>query len=61
MLVITRRQGEVVCIGDNITVTILGTKGNQVRLGVAAPKHIEVHREEIFEKIQLERRQAVKA
>ncbi len=55
MLILTRRVGETVVIGDNVTVTVLGVKGNQVRLGVNAPKEIPVHREEIFERIKRER------
>jgi len=52
MLILTRRTGESVMIGDEVTVTILGTKGNQARIGITAPKDIAVHREEIYEKIQ---------
>lgn len=52
MLILTRKIGESVVIGDNIEVTVLGTKGNQVRLGVNAPKEVSVHREEIYQKIQ---------
>jgi len=52
MLVLTRRIGESLRIGDDVTVTVLGVKGNQVRLGVGAPKNIPVHREEIFERIK---------
>ena len=52
MLILTRRTGETVMIGDEVTVTILGIKGNQARIGITAPKDIAVHREEIYEKIQ---------
>jgi carbon storage regulator len=54
MLILTRRTGETVMIGDEITVTILGIKGNQVRVGVNAPKTTAVHREEIYERIRSE-------
>lgn len=54
MLILTRRVGETLMIGDNVTVTVLRVKGNQVRLGVSAPKDVSVHREEIFERIQQE-------
>lgn len=54
MLILTRRVGESVMIGDEVTVTVLGVKGNQVRLGVNAPKHVSVHREEIFDRIKAE-------
>ena len=54
MLILTRRVGETVMIGDEVTVTVLGVKGNQVRVGINAPKHVAVHREEIFERIKSE-------
>lgn len=55
MLILTRRVGETLMIGDEVSVTVLGVKGNQVRLGVNAPKDIAVHREEIYQRIQHER------
>ncbi|MCP1727465.1 carbon storage regulator [Natronospira proteinivora] len=54
MLILTRRVGETVMIGDEVTVTVLGVKGNQVRIGVNAPKDVAVHREEIYERIRQE-------
>lgn len=55
MLILTRRVGESLMIGDEVSVTVLGVKGNQVRLGVNAPKTIAVHREEIYQRIQQEK------
>lgn len=55
MLILTRRTGETIMIGDEITVTVISVQDNQVRLGINAPKDVEVHREEIYERIQSEK------
>ena len=57
MLILTRRAGETLMIGDQVSVTVLGVKGNQVRIGVTAPKEVSVHREEIYERIKAEKLQ----
>lgn len=57
MLILTRRVGETLMIGDDVTVTVLGVKGNQVRIGVNAPKDVAVHREEIYVRVQAEKAQ----
>ena len=57
MLILTRRVGETLMIGDEVTVTVLGVKGHQVRIGVNAPKHVAVHREEIYRRIAEEKAQ----
>ncbi|MGD9662504.1 MAG: carbon storage regulator CsrA [Porticoccaceae bacterium] len=57
MLILTRRVGETLVVGDDVTVTVLGVKGNQIRLGVNAPKDVSVHREEIYQRIQQEKGQ----
>ena len=58
MLILTRRAGETVMIGSDVTITVLGVKGNQVRIGITAPKDVAVHREEIYKRDQAERRAA---
>ncbi|KXJ51001.1 carbon storage regulator CsrA [Neptuniibacter pectenicola] len=60
MLILTRRVGETLMVGDEVTVTVLGVKGNQVRIGVNAPKDVSVHREEIYQRIQREKEEEEK-
>jgi carbon storage regulator len=59
MLILTRRVGETLMIGDEVTVTVLGVKGNQVRIGVNAPRDVAVHREEIYERIKREQAEGI--
>ena len=58
MLILTRRVGETLKVGSDVDVTVLGVKGNQIRIGIKAPKNVAVHREEIFDRIQREAQQA---
>ncbi len=60
MLILTRRVGETLMIGDDVSITVLGVKGNQVRIGIDAPKNISVHRQEIYERIKHEEEQKPK-
>jgi len=55
VLILTRRVGETLVIGDDVSITVLGVKGNQVRVGINAPKNVSVHREEIYDRIQNEK------
>lgn len=57
MLILTRRVGEALMVGDEVTVSVLGIKGNQIRIGINAPKDVGVHREEIYERIKAEQEQ----
>ncbi len=58
MLILTRRVGETLMVGDDVSITVLGVKGNQVRIGINAPKEIAVHREEIYQRIKAEQASA---
>ena len=61
MLILTRRIGETLMVGDDVTITVLGVKGNQVRIGINAPKDLAVHREEIYERVKAEGQKKVAA
>ena len=58
MLILTRRVGEILMIGNEVTVTVLGVRANQVRIGITAPKHIDVYREEVLQRIQAEKKES---
>jgi carbon storage regulator len=58
MLILTRRVGETVIVGNDVTVTIVGVKGNQIRIGISAPKNVSIHREEIYQRIRREQHQS---
>jgi len=60
MLILTRRIGETIVINDDVTVTVLGIKGSQIRMGINAPKDVQVHREEVYQRIQDEERKKPK-
>ena len=61
MLILTRRVGEKILIGDNVSIAVLAVRGNQVRIGIEAPSHVSVHREEIYHRIQQEKNASLKA
>ncbi len=61
MLILTRRVGETLMVGDDVSITVLGVKGNQVRIGINAPKEIAVHREEIYQRIKAEQASAAES
>jgi carbon storage regulator len=61
MLILTRRVGTTIMIGDEVTVTVLAVKGDQIRIGINAPKHVAVHREEVYERIRSQRQQITSA
>lgn len=60
MLILTRRIGETLIVGTEVSVTVIGVKGNQVRLGIDAPKDVQVHREEIYDRVQVEKAEQAK-
>lgn len=59
MLILTRRVGEALMVGEDVTVTVMAVNGNQVRIGIKAPRDVEVHREEIYERVQAEKARKV--